>query len=197
MKEYFVNDGDDDYKFWTQWRSGKWEPKTKEVIERYVSNGTYVDIGAWIGPTVIWASSLASRVIAIEPDPTAFDLLNKNVSDLSNVETYNLAVYNYDGETTIQSSGNSMSRTGHGSAKIQCLTLETLFKALEISDIDLIKIDIEGAEKEVLEHAEPFLRSLGVPVFLSYHSWAPWEYDLLENWNLEVIETSEWLIIPK
>jgi FkbM family methyltransferase len=182
--------------FWDRWADGRWEPETKQTIERHVNGGTFVDIGAWIGPTALWASPHAGRVVAVEADPTAFDMLADNVRECGNVELVPVAVADFDGVTTITAAGDSMSRTGHGGAEVRCVTVETLFTEHGITTADLIKVDIEGAEREVLAQAESFLRAFGAPILLSVHAWAPWGHNLLPGWHVEVLEPHEWLVTP-
>ena len=182
--------------FWDRWADGRWEPETKDIIERYVADGTFVDIGAWIGPTAMWASPTADRVVAVEADPTALAMLHENTADLTNIDYFPVAVSDRDGETTITTAGDSMSRIGAGGVTVRCVTIETLFAEADVSSADLIKIDIEGAEREVLAQAEPFLRRFGSPILLSVHAWAPWSHDLLPGWNRTVIEPHEWLVTP-
>jgi len=169
--------------FWDRWTDGRWEPETREVIERHCNGGTFVDIGAWIGPTALWAAPHTSRVVCIEADPTAFDMLGDNVAEHSHVETYRIAVAAYDGTTTITTEGDSESRTGHGGVQVPCLTIETLFSELNIDSADLIKMDIEGAEREVLPQAEPFLRAFGAPLLVSVHPWAAGALNDLQHWS--------------
>jgi len=182
--------------FWDRWADGRWEPETKQTIEELVNGGTFVDIGAWIGPTALWASPHASRVVAVEADPTAYDMLTDNVAECDNVQLVPVAVADFDGITMITIAGDSMSRTGQGGIEVRCVTVETLFTEQAITDVDLIKIDIEGAEREVLAEAEPFLRSVGAPILLSVHAWAPWSRDLLPGWDVEVLEPHEMLVRP-
>lgn len=181
--------------FWDRWEDGRWEPETKACIEQYVRGGTFVDIGAWIGPTVLWAAPHASRIVAVEADPTAMQMLRHNTADLS-VEYVEAAVADCDGETTITTDGDSMSRIGGGGVTVPCMTIETLFHSLAITGADLIKMDIEGAEREVIAQAEPFLRRIGAPVLLSVHPWAPWHKDLLPGWEREALQPHEWLVTP-
>jgi len=185
-----------DWGFWDRWADGRWEPETKEVIERFCNGGTFVDVGAWIGPTVLWAAPHASRVVAIEADPTAFEMLTANTADLPNVEYVACAVAGFDGSTTITTKGDSMSRIGAGGVAVDCLTIESLFAKHGIESADLIKMDIEGAEREVIAQAEPFLKAFGAPILLSIHAWAPWPRDLLPGWDREVLEPHEWLVTP-
>ena len=39
----------------------------------------YIDIGAWIGPTLFYAAQIAKKSIAIEANPLAFDRLSENL----------------------------------------------------------------------------------------------------------------------
>ena len=181
--------------FWDRWADGRWEPETKAVIEQYVNGGTFVDIGAWIGPTALWALPHAGRVVCVEPDPTAFDMLVENVPD---VEHVNAAIAGHTGTTTITAAGDSESRIGTGDHEVLCFTIEDFFMVRGITSADLIKIDIEGAEREVITQAEPFLRKFGAPIALSLH-WAPWPDEYLPGWNVQPIApgvTHEVLAIP-
>lgn len=182
--------------FWDRWSDGRWEPETKATIERFCDGGTFVDIGAWIGPTALWAAEHAERVVAIEPDPTAYEMLEVNTSELAVVERVHVAVADFDGTTTISTNGDSMSRIGGGGVDVACYTLESLFARLGVTSADLIKMDIEGAEREVLAQAEPFLRRFGAPMLLSLHAWAPWDRNLLPGWSVEQLEPHEFVVIP-
>ena len=67
--------------FWEVFRSGKWEEATLDTFDRHLNRSTvFLDIGAWIGPTALYAAARAKRVIAIEADPVAAGLLRKNVA---------------------------------------------------------------------------------------------------------------------
>lgn len=188
--------------FWNAWADGSWEPKTNEVIQRCCNGGTFVDIGAWVGPTSLWAIAAGySRVIAIEPDPLAFEMLTTNTGDLA-VERYDIAVMGHDGSTFIESRGDSMARAGiddadHPQVLTRCVTLPTLFHKLGIENVDLIKIDTEGAEAVIIPEAVDFLRDLGAPVHLSLHPWAEWDWrTVLAGWSHEPCGDNEWLVTP-
>ena len=55
---------------------------------------------------------------------------------------------------------------------IPCLTFPDLFDLYDIDDCSLVKLDIQGAECIVLEHAAPFLANLGIPLLVAMHE--PW-----------------------
>jgi len=181
--------------FWAQYDEGAWEPQTHDAINEYVTPGsTYVDIGAWIGPTVLWAAPLAGRIIAVEPDPIAVELLIKNPAPHENVEIIVGAVADHTGVAELaphgEGFGSSMSRLAAGvnqsnvwdmNAKVvvSCWTLPDLFDVCNLEGVSLVKMDIEGGERDVLPEVAPFLAEQGIPFLVSLHrSWWASELDL-------------------
>lgn len=74
---YGGHDWWDEVDSYTSHATGKrWEPATFTAIRQALTKrrGVHVDSGAWIGPTALWASAFASRVLAVEPDPVAYDV---------------------------------------------------------------------------------------------------------------------------
>lgn len=60
-------------KFWRRAGRGDWEPETFAVLDAHLrGDADYLDIGAWIGPTVLYAARKARHVWCFEPDPTAY-----------------------------------------------------------------------------------------------------------------------------
>ena len=71
--------------FSEKWFSNKqfhnWEKNTFHILDHYAdSNLNYIDVGAWIGPTVLYAAQRFNKVVAIEPDRLAFHRLVENLS---------------------------------------------------------------------------------------------------------------------
>lgn len=73
----------------------------KFILDEYGRGGVYVDIGAFIGNHTAFFATLcrADHVIAVEPSPASFKLLQHNVSTLrlSRVELHNVATGDRDG----------------------------------------------------------------------------------------------------
>ena len=69
---------------------------TTDIFDRYIDKNTiYIDIGAWIGPTLFYAAQLADKSIAIEADPVAFKRLSENLSINSKEKWYtNISLIN-------------------------------------------------------------------------------------------------------
>ena len=65
-----------------------------------------------------------------------------------------------------------MTRLAAEGTPVSCWSLVDLFDALELDDVSLVKLDVEGAEALILEEGAPFLASLGIPLLVAMHE--PW-----------------------
>jgi len=139
-------------------------------------NDVFVDIGANIGTYTLVASKIVGNkgtVIAFEPVHTVFERLveNARINDLQNIIILWKVIYSNTGTMDIFISKNDnlgMSGIFHHdneSGKIEraeAITLEDFFEETGINQVNMIKIDIEGAElyalhgmKKVLQKFHP------------------------------------------
>lgn len=176
-------------RFWEQAESGEWEADTFQVFDLTLRPGAlHIDIGAWVGPTVLYAAARGARVIAFEPDPSAFHELSVNISanaDLAKrITLHRLALSTTSGEGRLyfDKPGDSISRfnphwqlQNGGWARmarsVACRTMDVQEAAQRFgfARASLIKIDIEGHEYALLPRMADFLRTAPVPVWLSLH----------------------------
>ena len=125
-----------------------------------------LDLGANIG---IASIDFALRypqasIIAIEPVGANFQLLQKNISGFQNIRALNVAVGKHDERAALRGAGQSF-RTQPVSASSKAKRreettvreLNALLKENEITQVDLIKIDVEGSEYDVLTSLDPSL----------------------------------------
>ncbi len=144
------------------------------------SNHSYIDLGAWIGPTVLYGCQKAKFCYAIEPDPVAFKQLKNNVklnpSLISRISFSNSCVMNSSGITYLTTKGefgDSCSSTtfkkSSSSIEVPSTTLEQFFHDNSIDDCNFIKIDIEGGEFTVLPNASKFLEEKKPTLHISLH----------------------------
>ena len=95
--------------FWQMVSSGAWEPDTFEVLQKYLSkNCSYLDIGAWVGPTVLFGAQLAKACYAFEPDPVAHAALKRNLElnpHINNVTASTTAVGTTTGTPPVNGKG--------------------------------------------------------------------------------------------
>ena len=113
-----------------------------------------LDLGAHIGTSVLRfrAEYPAARIVAVEPDPSTFERLRHNVGGLPGVELRAEAVAAHDGTVAFhpaaQSWASRLDGDGHG-VPVRARTLTSLLTT--IPPADLLKLDIEGAERDVLD----------------------------------------------
>lgn len=143
-------------------------------------NLTILDIGANVGAFSIRAHRRwpRSRIIAYEPEPRTFSALQRNVRALKGIECINAAVFPGEGKSI-----ELFSRyPGDGEAGVMVCTQAT-FEPSQQGDVldvplvhpsdlpcaDVVKIDVEGAEAEVVRHMD--LSSLSL-LLLEYQNLA-------------------------
>lgn len=169
--------------FWQQASKGNWEPETYKVLSQFLNRDSiYLDIGAWIGPTVTYAAKKCKRVICFEPDPVAYGRLLSNIhlNELDNVSPYNIAISDTSGIRKMSSMGgrlgDSMTSLLHNSnnsaTSFDALVLDWDFieNTYNLTKVDLMKIDIEGGEFALIPKLEPFFKKQSPIVWLSLHA---------------------------
>jgi FkbM family methyltransferase len=118
--------------------------------------GTVIDAGAHVGLWSLLASRTAEHVIALEPNPINHRVLqlNRQLNGAENIECHAAALWTEDGTVAFQSSWHTTggSVSSKGDRRVQARSLDSLIA--EHGDIDVLKIDIEGAELEVIPAAE-------------------------------------------
>lgn len=129
------------------------------------SNPLIIDAGSNIGITTLFFKVCypAARIICFEPDPNAFNLLKLNIESnrLKDITLVNAALSNKDGVTDFygqiyvdnpDARGNSIfdiwgaQRTIYNKIQVKSVKLSSYIN----STVDLLKLDIEGAEEQVL-----------------------------------------------
>lgn len=125
-----------------------------------------IDAGAHIGLTSIYFSLQYPRahIISIEPDEINFDLLLKNTSHNKNIKAINAAVWSTGGQATFNRGDSSVSGTCSVNSvegvRVKTLCVDDLIKMCSNGSIDLLKLDVEGAEKEIFEDSEKWINNV-------------------------------------
>ena len=164
------------HRFWKQYRKSGWEPKTYETFRRNLTDDIiYVDIGAWVGITLMWARVLGTKKIyAVEANPESYELLSYTVMEnqllKSCVDLTNVCVTNKDAELVRFGRGlSSASRIiKDGDYSVSTTTLSSYLNKNNLSENLFIKIDIEGAECLLMDDLVNVLK-LGNKCFLALH----------------------------
>jgi FkbM family methyltransferase len=150
-------------------RQGCWEWETFCFLEEWLSPGmTVIDVGANIGQYAMLASTRVGphgRVHCFEPHPGVYQVLTRNLrrSGCANVVARPLALAATPGARDLflqpidnvgATSFKPRDTALPGSrVRVKATTLDAYVKARRLGRVDLIKIDVEGAELEVLEGA--------------------------------------------
>lgn len=192
--------------------NGVYEPLETELLKKEINEEfTVLDIGANIGYyTLIFAKCVGSmgRVYAFEPDPENFSILKKNVemNGYSNVVLEEKAVYSRTGKISLflNEENKSDHRLYETENNRECISID----AIRLDDylmkidqrIDLIKIDIQGAEMAALQGMKKVLeRNTDIkfvteflPLALSKFGTKPDEYlATLSGWGFSFFNINE------
>lgn len=125
-----------------------------------------VDAGANVGLASVYFASRypSARIVAIEPATENFRLLQQNVAAFPNVRAVQAALWNEDTEIDLLDPGLGASGfvTGAGAVgehreRVAALTLGSILDRFELDRVDLLKVDIEGAELEVFQQAAAWI----------------------------------------
>jgi len=131
------------------------------VATRFGRDMTVLDIGANIGVFTAFIYPYASRIFAVEPATVNYDNLIQMIGHnaLENVFTQQCAlsgkteVRMLDAETDKEKgAGDCLGYTimaENGTEPVQCFSLAQFMNANEIGCVDLMKVDVEGAEEEI------------------------------------------------
>ena len=134
------------------------------------------DIGANVGSYTILASLLvgtSGKVLAFEPLPENLSFLRKHteLNNLRNVAIYDAAVWKSAG--TIRFTGTSDRVTSHvdasGDIEVQTVSIDQAIAENQFPPPAVMKIDVEGAEVEVLQGAQKTISEYRPAIFLATH----------------------------
>lgn len=163
---------------------GVYEPSTTILIERLIRPGmVVVDVGANIGYfSLLAAHKVGSqgKVYAFEPHPDNYALLVKNIqaNNYTNIVALQKAVSNTSG--TLRLFGSSTNHGRHSiassnvlnlanEAEVEGITLdEYVQQVVKSQQIDLLKIDVEGAEQMVIEGGRKILEAAAPTVLMEF-----------------------------
>lgn len=168
-------------KFWTTFNNGNWEPDLTDFFKNNIdSDKAVLDIGSWRGPSVLLAHAFgAKKVFAVEADPENFEILKNNCKKNhinGIVELKNICISDKTGkkvhfgyvDTFHKHSSTRGIRKNKGKI-VETVSLEDYLKTINTENINLIKIDIEGGERLIIQGLNEISKMRNKLIFLSLH----------------------------
>ena len=137
------------------------------------------DVGASVGSETLEYRKVfpGGRIYAFEPEPESFQVLQQRVNADSHITAYNLAVSNVEGVARFNSNAapacSSLLGTDSKAATnwsltgvyetvetvdVRAVSLDNFCEANDVPRVDILKLDVQGAEYLVLEGARRLLR---------------------------------------
>jgi FkbM family methyltransferase len=168
-----------------------------------------LDVGAHIGHYTIISSERVGpkgRVVAIEADPSNFEMLNHNIrlNGLTNIISLNYAVYSKEEKVKLYLPSKDSGFTIYNTImtdrastekdkfiQVNANTLDNLLQQNRIreEDVNWIKIDVEGAEYEVLKGATNILsKSKDIALLIEVHGFDNYKpiVEFLNSYGVEI-----------
>lgn len=154
---------------------GVWEPDSWAVVEKHLPvGGTFVDIGAHIGYYSLKAAKAVGsqgHVIAVEPNPETIQELRENIRlSAANIAVYPVACSDSEaileffaaprrntGESSLSRKNAEQQGTARASYRVRAMPLDAIIQESGLPQVDVVKIDVEGAELLVLKGAKQTL----------------------------------------
>jgi FkbM family methyltransferase len=198
---------------WNRFRAfvyGTWEPEVVQAITAVVKPGMCIaDIGAHIGYfTLLFAKCVgpSGQVVSFEPFPANFALLQKNIqiNRLPNVQAFPVAVFSHSHELAISSpeglpnpeDATTCPEDPSSQVRVPATTLDAFCLSSGLR-LDFLKIDVEGAEYEVLTGAKETIARYHPKILIELHHFdgdlsANRVPGLLVDWDYEIVWLDRW-----
>jgi FkbM family methyltransferase len=132
-----------------------------------------VDCGGYTGLAAVWFTNMYpdAKIVSVEPQSENYRMLVRNTAKYPNISTLHGAVWSFD--TTLEVVDVGLGHCGFETRAFESSTetettpaysIETLMRQFSVETIDLLKLDIEGAEYELLDGNPRWLSDVNVLV---------------------------------
>lgn len=164
---------------------GKYEIEKHKAIRTFLKpGGIFIDVGANKGDFSLVAAKLldkTGKVIAFEPESKNCKWITKsiNINGYKNISLYKIALSDHNGEAKLyigKKSGwhtliSSQKNRNSDTIDVKVRTLDSYLKEISFCEpIDMIKIDVEGAELQVLRGAyQTLFRNKSLTLLIDIH----------------------------
>lgn len=146
-----------------------------------------LDAGANIGlASILLANRFPqAKIIAIEPEAENFALLERNVAPYPNITPIRAALW-HDNSTveivdpglgywgfTVRSGTQKRASRDQSSTRVPAMTVDAIMQKYGLEQIDILKIDIEGAEYEVFDDPSRWISKVGALIVELHDRFRP------------------------
>jgi FkbM family methyltransferase len=133
-----------------------------------------IDAGANIGLASIYFTNQypSAKIIAIEPEHSNFEMLKANIAPYPNIIPIQAALWHKDEEINLidpglgkwgfmtESKNSSEGLPGITCHSVEAMTIDKIMKDYNLERIDILKVDIEGAEREVFSDSSSWIEKV-------------------------------------
>ena len=130
---------------------------------------TVLDLGSHVGLTALWwlESCPAARVVCVEPAADNAALLRRNLEAFATrVQVIEAAAGGTSGDASFAAEGPSWGRhllaDGTAGVHVHRASMDELMARAGLDTVDLLKVDIEGAEAELFDTPKPWMARVGI-----------------------------------
>ena len=130
-----------------------------------------IDGGVFDGGTALVFAEMGYKVYGFELDKINYEMARKFVKK-KNFVLENIGLWSQKGKVNYDSKGGSTSQSENGSETAEVTTLDAYVREKNLPRVDFIKLDVEGAELEILKGAVTTIARFKPILALSvYHKW--------------------------
>jgi FkbM family methyltransferase len=168
-----------------------------------------IDVGAYTGLTTLYfhLKYPHSKIIAVEPEDSNFKILEKNIKNIKNIKRVHAGIWYKECFLRIVDKGlgkwgfitQEVKNKNRGS--IKAITIDKILKESGFNEIDILKIDIEGSEKELFSKNYDWLNKVNI-LIIELHEWLIPEcektfYEAIKKYKFRIIKRDDATILIK
>lgn len=183
--------------------NGTYETKTLDLLMKLLSPGKImIDAGANIGAISLPVARITrAKIYAFEPSHLIFSTLQQNivVNKINTVFPFSLALSDTNGAANFYESDRVHGWSGlleidsFKKYPVETITLDTFCTLHEISEIEVLKIDVQGWEYAVLKGAQQLLKSKSIQhIIFEVETWAEKNAGLLPGASQQFLLSNDY-----
>lgn len=158
-----------------------------ERLKKRNGHVVVIDCGANIGCGTAWFATQfpGARIVAVEPDLENWKLLQRNVQQFPNTEALHSAVWSSETDVAIANPNDrpwsyrmeatSALSPNNAESSVKAVTLHTLIGSCDPSAAVIVKMDIEGGEREVFGGDTSWLDRTDLLIIELHDDLCPWQ----------------------